>query len=115
MHLVTGKVGSPKATNSCNALIVSSISSKDGFSPGLTACCPRQVAGRPPPLRMTRVGRRPPMMSPAPRCAAHTLLPHDPAPPPDYLILTARARDVAVESALEPAKNRSRRLHNKVL
>ena len=34
MHLVTGKVGSPKATNSCNALIVSSISSKDGFSPG---------------------------------------------------------------------------------
>jgi len=33
LHLVTGKVGSPKATDSCNALIVSSISSKDGFSP----------------------------------------------------------------------------------
>ena len=28
------RVGSPKATNSRNALIVSSISSKDGFSPG---------------------------------------------------------------------------------
>jgi threonine dehydratase len=35
----------------------------------------------------------------------------------DYLkkILTARVYDVAVESALEPAKNLSRRLHNKVL
>src|SRR4029079_12598181 len=30
-------------------------------------------------------------------------------------ILTARVYDVAVESALEPAKNLSRRLHNKVL
>ncbi len=42
-----------------------------------------------------------------------------PAPlaPADYLkkILTARVYDVAVESALEPAKNLSRRLHNKVL
>ncbi|MDB5957240.1 threonine ammonia-lyase, biosynthetic [Ramlibacter sp.] len=37
--------------------------------------------------------------------------------PSDYLkkILTARVYDVAVESALEPAKNLSRRLHNKVL
>jgi threonine dehydratase len=37
--------------------------------------------------------------------------------PPDYLkkILTARVYDVAVESALEPAKSLSRRLHNKVL
>ena len=37
--------------------------------------------------------------------------------PFDYLkkILTARVYDVAVESALEPAKNLSRRLHNKVL
>ena len=37
--------------------------------------------------------------------------------PADYLkkILTARVYDVASESALEPAKNLSRRLHNKVL
>ena len=37
--------------------------------------------------------------------------------PADYLkkILTARVYDVAVESALEPAKNLSRRLHNKVV
>ncbi|TFZ03551.1 threonine ammonia-lyase, biosynthetic [Ramlibacter humi] len=37
--------------------------------------------------------------------------------PEDYLkkILTARVYDVAVESALEPAKALSRRLHNKVL
>jgi len=37
--------------------------------------------------------------------------------PGDYLkkILTARVYDVAIESALEPAKNLSRRLHNKVL
>ena len=37
--------------------------------------------------------------------------------PADYLkrILTARVYDVAVESALEPAKNLSKRLHNKVL
>jgi threonine dehydratase len=37
--------------------------------------------------------------------------------PADYLkkILTARVYDVAVESALEPAKNLGRRLHNKVL
>jgi threonine dehydratase len=35
----------------------------------------------------------------------------------DYLkkVLTARVYDVAVESALEPARNLSRRLHNKVL
>ncbi|WP_298294357.1 threonine ammonia-lyase, biosynthetic [Thiomonas sp.] len=35
----------------------------------------------------------------------------------DYLqrILTARVYDVAIESALEPARNLSRRLHNKVL
>jgi threonine dehydratase len=37
--------------------------------------------------------------------------------PEDYLkkILTARVYDVAVESPLEPARNLSRRLHNKVL
>ncbi|WP_428291112.1 pyridoxal-phosphate dependent enzyme, partial [Hydrogenophaga sp.] len=37
--------------------------------------------------------------------------------PADYLkkILTARVYDVAVESALEPASDLSRRLHNKVL
>jgi threonine dehydratase len=37
--------------------------------------------------------------------------------PADYLtkILTARVYDVAVESALEPARSLSRRLHNKVL
>ena len=40
-----------------------------------------------------------------------------PLQPADYLkkILTARVYDVAVESALEPARNLSRRLHNKVL
>ena len=40
-----------------------------------------------------------------------------PLQPSDYLkkILTARVYDVAVESALEPAKSLSRRLHNKVL
>jgi threonine dehydratase len=37
--------------------------------------------------------------------------------PEDYLkkILTARVYDVAVESPSEPARNLSRRLHNKVL
>ncbi|KAB7572274.1 pyridoxal-phosphate dependent enzyme, partial [Verminephrobacter sp. Larva24] len=37
--------------------------------------------------------------------------------PDDYLkkILTARVYDVALESALEPAHNLSRRLHNRVL
>jgi len=37
--------------------------------------------------------------------------------PADYLkkILTARVYDVAIETALEPAKNLSRRLHNKIL
>ena len=43
---------------------------------------------------------------------------HSPAlSPSDYLkkILTARVYDVAVESALEPARNLSRRLHNKIL
>ncbi|HXE21151.1 MAG TPA: threonine ammonia-lyase, biosynthetic, partial [Rhodoferax sp.] len=40
-----------------------------------------------------------------------------PLHPGDYLkkILTARVYDVAIESALEPAKTLSRRLHNKVL
>jgi threonine dehydratase len=40
-----------------------------------------------------------------------------PLQPADYLkkILTARVYDVAIESSLEPAKNLSRRLHNKVL
>ena len=40
-----------------------------------------------------------------------------PLTPTDYLtkILTARVYDVAVESDLQPAKNLSRRLHNKVL
>ena len=38
-------------------------------------------------------------------------------PPADYLkkILTARVYDVAVETPLEPARNLSRRMHNKVL
>jgi threonine dehydratase len=37
--------------------------------------------------------------------------------PAEYLkkILTARVYDVAIESALEPAKNLGRRLHNTVL
>ena len=37
--------------------------------------------------------------------------------PADYLkkILTARVYDVAIETALEPARNLSRRLHNKIL
>jgi len=40
-----------------------------------------------------------------------------PLQPADYLkkILTARVYDVAIESAFEPAKSLSRRLHNKVL
>jgi threonine dehydratase len=40
-----------------------------------------------------------------------------PLSPADYLkkILTAKVYDVAIESALEPAKGLSRRLHNKVL
>ena len=40
-----------------------------------------------------------------------------PPTPADYLqrILTAQVYDVAVESALEPARNLSRRLHNRVL
>ena len=39
------------------------------------------------------------------------------APSPDYLkkILTARVYDVAVETPLEPARNLSQRLHNRVL
>ena len=42
---------------------------------------------------------------------------NQPLTPLDYLkkILTARVYDVAVESGLEPARNLSRRLHNKVL
>ena len=42
---------------------------------------------------------------------------NQPLTPLDYLkkILTARVYDVAVESDLEPARNLSRRLHNKVL
>jgi threonine dehydratase len=49
--------------------------------------------------------------APAAACAATALS------PADYLkkILTARVYDVAVESALEPAKNLSRRLNNTVL
>ncbi|MBU3654245.1 MAG: threonine ammonia-lyase, biosynthetic [Limnohabitans sp.] len=44
-------------------------------------------------------------------------MPRRPLQPADYLkkILTARVYDVAHESALEPARNLSRRLHNKVL
>ena len=40
-----------------------------------------------------------------------------PKKPTDYLqrILNARVYDVAHESALDPARNLSRRLHNKVL
>ena len=42
---------------------------------------------------------------------------HPPLKPADYLkkILTARVYDVAVETALEPAKALSKRLHNTVL
>ncbi|MFD0668654.1 threonine ammonia-lyase, biosynthetic [Ramlibacter sp. MAHUQ-53] len=42
---------------------------------------------------------------------------HSALTPDDYLrrVLTARVYDVAVESALEPARNLSRRLHNKIL
>src|SRR6185369_4134520 len=49
--------------------------------------------------------------------AYHSLVMTKHLKPADYLkkILTARVYDVAVESALEPAKNLSRRLHNKVL
>ena len=44
-------------------------------------------------------------------------MPRRPLQPADYLkkILTARVYDVAHETALEPARNLSRRLHNKVL
>ena len=44
-------------------------------------------------------------------------MPRRPLQPADYLkkILTARVYDVAQETALEPARNLSRRLHNKVL
>jgi threonine dehydratase len=56
---------------------------------------------------------------PATRVAAAQHLPSmtHPLTPLDYLkkILTARVYDVAVESDLEPARNLSRRLHNKVL
>ena len=56
---------------------------------------------------------RPPKTAPLAQEAPRTT----PLSPADYLkkILTARVYDVAVESALEPAKNLSRRLHNKVL
>ncbi len=72
-------------------------------------------------------------MTPHPKPALPALYPTSPAPaqaaqsvskplakhlePADYLkkILTARVYDVAVESALEPAKNLSLRLHNTVL
>jgi len=65
---------------------------------------------------------RGPQAGPAPslysclRPATMPQTPHD-LGPADYLkkILTARVYDVAVESALEPARNLSRRLHNKVL
>ena len=56
---------------------------------------------------------RPPKTAPLAQAASPTTS----LSPADYLkkILTARVYDVAVESALEPAKNLSRRLHNKVL
>ncbi|MDB5851598.1 MAG: threonine ammonia-lyase, biosynthetic [Rhodoferax sp.] len=52
----------------------------------------------------------------ATKAAAKTKAPK-PLTPADYLkkILTARVYDVAIESALEPAQNLSRRLHNTVL
>ena len=52
-------------------------------------------------------------MKPAPSTAAKPKA----LTPADYLkkILTARVYDVAIESALEPAQNLSRRLHNTVL
>ena len=55
-----------------------------------------------------------PAARPAPRSAKGSARPLKPA---DYLkkILTARVYDVAVESALEPAKNLSKRLGNTVL
>jgi threonine dehydratase len=51
------------------------------------------------------------------RAATPPAPPAAPLSPSDYLtrILNARVYDVAVESALEPARNLSRRLHNKVL
>jgi threonine dehydratase len=59
---------------------------------------------------MTTRSNRKRAAAPAPRTSA-------PLSPSDYLtrILNARVYDVAVESALEPARNLSRRLHNKVL
>jgi threonine dehydratase len=52
-----------------------------------------------------------------PATATSTTSPVTTLGPADYLkkILTARVYDVAVESALEPARNLSRRLHNTVL
>jgi len=54
---------------------------------------------------------------PSPHTVVSTLSPVTALSPADYLkkILTARVYDVAVESALEPAKNLSRRLNNTVL
>ncbi|MBL8386802.1 MAG: threonine ammonia-lyase, biosynthetic [Hydrogenophaga sp.] len=56
-------------------------------------------------------------MTPRPKPSRSSRSTPAPLGPSDYLkkILTARVYDVAVESALEPARNLSRRLHNKVL
>ncbi|MFZ4285990.1 threonine ammonia-lyase, biosynthetic [Variovorax sp. HJSM1_2] len=60
-----------------------------------------------------------PASSSAPRAKAapRTTARAKPLTPADYLkkILTARVYDVAIESALEPAKNLSKRIHNTVL
>src|SRR3989344_1489008 len=107
----------------CPAPIVSSISSKDGLAPGLTAwgfflaelASLASLLGASPPHQKPppSQGGPPPPPGGAPTCPAMT----QHLTPADYLkkILTARVYDVAVESALEPAKNLSRRLHNKVL
>src|SRR3989344_5943365 len=105
----------------CPAPTVSSISSKDGLAPVLTAwvffladlASMAARSGASPPKT------RPPMMWPPPaapwRPTCPAMTQH--LTPADYLkkILTARVYDVAVESTLEPAKNLSRRPHNKVL
>ncbi|APW36818.1 threonine ammonia-lyase, biosynthetic [Rhodoferax koreense] len=56
-------------------------------------------------------------MKPVPPSAAKPVAKPKALTPADYLkkILTARVYDVAIESALEPAQNLSRRLHNTVL
>ena len=111
------------------ALVVSSTSSKGGFiGPdrmvwAFFSClydAQAQLREKicPPPKNPSPAlqPQQPPPHAPRPRPNRPTSL-HPGAQPADYLkkILTARVYDVAVESALEPAKNLSRRLHNTVL